>query len=41
MQAPAAFLGTLSATSTLSTYEMDDLLAEGSRAANLPTALPD
>ena len=41
MEAPAAFLGILSETSTLSIYEMDDFLAEGSRAANLLTALPD
>ena len=41
MQALAAFLGTLSATSTLSIYEMDAFLAEGSRAANLSRALPD
>ena len=41
MQAAAAFLGTLSATSTLSIYEMDDFLAESSRAANLSTTLPD
>ena len=41
MHAPAAFLGTLFETSTLSNYEMDDFLAEGSGAANLLRALPD